>query len=150
MNIYLIFLIILIILIIFYKCQENFYMPQSRDNNTQREIPSNISDFKKLDIDALSILTNLNPGIFIVNKKLCFPNPVVDLGAPKEICKKFNGKTVGFNPEEVKKLNMPELLKDGLVPNDVMVPLLLESIKKVYKTVQQQEKKIDEMIKKIE
>jgi len=150
MNIYLIFLIILIILIIFYKCQENFYMPQSRDNNTQHEIPSNISDFKKLDIDALSILTNLNPGIFIVNKKLCFPNPVVDLGAPKEICKKINGKTVGFNPEEVKKLNMPELLKDGLVPNDVMVPLLLESIKKVYKTVQQQEKKIDEMIKKIE
>ena len=34
--------------------------------------------------------------------------------APKQICKNFKGKTVGFNPAEVKKLNMPELFRDGL------------------------------------
>ena len=124
-------------------------MPQGRDNTTQKEIPSNISNFQKLDKDTLSILTNLNPGIFIVNKKLCYPNPVVAIGAPKQICKNFKGKTVGFNPAEVKKLNMPELFRDGLVSNEVMVPLIVDSIKKIYKNIKDQEKQIDDILKKI-
>jgi len=148
MNIYIIMLIFIVLLFLS-RNTDFFSMPQGRNNSTQKEIPSNISNFQKINKDSLSMLTNLNPGIFIVNKKLCFPNPVVSLGAPKQICKNFKGKTVGFNPEEVKKLNMPELFRDGLVSNEVMVPLVVDSIKKIYKNIKEQEKKIDEMIQKI-
>ena len=150
MNCILYLVILLICMIFFLRFKENFNMPQSRDNDVQREIKTNISNFKKLNVDSLSLLTNLSPGTFTIKKKICVPNQVVTIGAPKEICKNFKGVTVGFDPEEIKKYKMPELIRDGAVSNDIFVPLLVDAFKKVYKNIKDQEKKIAEIIKKID
>lgn len=144
MNLKLIFIIltIFIILLIFLRnsYRENFQMPGHKDNLQQPEISTNLSNFKEIDKAAFSMILDLKAYKYDINTNVCY-------GPTK--CDKYTTSTFGFNPEEVKKYEIKNLVRNNKVSNEDMVPFVVESIKQALKNLETQNKTIKEIEEKL-
>ena len=135
----LLFLFIIIIIILYSK-KELFAMPGNKESYQQMETSTNISKLKKIDKSAFSMILDINSYSYNINHKVC--------EGPKG-CKTYVSKGYGFKPEEIDKYKVKNIIKNGQVNNELMVPFLLEAFKECYKNIEEQNKTIKDMEEKL-
>lgn len=115
-------------------------MPGNKENYQQMETTTNLSKFKKIDKSAFSMILDINSYSYNINHKVC--------DGPKG-CKTYTSKGFGFKPEEVEKYGIKNIVKNGQISNELMVPFLVEAFKECYKNIEEQNKTIKDMEKTI-
>lgn len=142
MNLKIIVIFFVILLFFLRKnFNENFQMPGHKDNLQQPEISTNLSDFKEIDKSAFSMILDLKAYKYKVNTTVCYG---------PQTCKKYSSNAFGFNPEEVEKYEIKNLVRNNKVSNEDMVPFLVEALKEALNNLETQNKSIEEIEEKLD